>query len=67
MASIRHFQTDIGAAGTNVPIRKKAHSGISPAGAARNAARDIGIGEGVLMAAYFASGKEYLWQHILHR
>ena len=55
MASIRHFQTDIGAAGTNVPIRKKAHSGISPAGAARNAARDIGIGEGVLMAAYFAS------------
>ena len=36
-----HFQTDIGAAGTNVPIREKAHSGVSPAGAAKNAAQGI--------------------------
>lgn len=39
MASIRHFHTDIGTAGANVPIREKAHPGISPAGAAKNAAR----------------------------
>lgn len=36
---MRHFQTDIGAIGPNVPIREKAPSGISPAGAARDAAR----------------------------
>ena len=39
VASIRHFHTDIGTAGANVPIREKAHPGISPAGAAKNAAR----------------------------
>ena len=39
VASIRHFQTGTGSAGTNSPIREKAHSGISPAGAAKNAAR----------------------------
>ncbi len=30
-----HFKTDIGASGTNVPIREKAHSGVSPAGAVK--------------------------------
>ena len=35
------FQTDIGAGGTNVPIREKAHSGVSPAGAAKGAAWGI--------------------------
>ena len=38
-----HFKTDIGAAGTNVPIREKAHSGVSPAGAAKNAAQGISL------------------------
>lgn len=37
------FQTDIGAAGTNVPIREEAHSGVSPAGAAKNAERGISL------------------------
>lgn len=39
VASIRHFHTDIGTVGANVPIQEKAHPGISPAGAAKNAAR----------------------------
>ena len=34
VALIRHLQTDIGAAGANVPFRKKAHSGVSSVGAA---------------------------------
>ena len=42
-------QTDIGAAGTNVPIREKAHSGISPAAAAKNAAWGIGM-KGIILA-----------------
>jgi hypothetical protein len=38
-----HFQTDIGAGGTNVPIREKVHSGVSPAGAAKNAAQGLSL------------------------
>ena len=38
---MQSFQTDIGASGTNVPIREKAHSVISPADAAENAAWGI--------------------------
>jgi hypothetical protein len=38
---MQSFQTDIGASGTNVPIREKAHPGISPAGAAKSAARGV--------------------------
>ena len=52
VTSIRHFQTDTGAAGASVPIREKAHSGISPAGAAIHAARSA---EG---SAYYEKGLE---------
>ena len=45
-----HFKTDIGAAGTNVPIREKAHSGVSPAGAAKNAVRGINMDPGFIGA-----------------
>ena len=45
-ASIHHFQTDIGAAGADVPIREKAHSGVSPVCAAENAARGIEMEDG---------------------
>ena len=46
-----HFKTDIGAAGTNVPIREKAHSGVSPAGAAKNLS-NCSIGAGAPAAAF---------------
>ena len=47
-----HFKTDIGAAGTNVPIREKAHSGVSPAGAAKNGLSNCSIGAGAPAAAF---------------
>ena len=37
---IRCVQTDIGAASADVPLREKVYPGISPAYAARNAARE---------------------------
>jgi hypothetical protein len=59
-----HFQTDIGAAGTNVPIREKAHSGVSPAGAAKNAARGISLK--VLLMQNFQTAATVLTHRLPH-
>lgn len=45
VALIRRLQTDIGADGTNVPTREKAHSGLSSAAAAKNAAMEVKMKE----------------------
>ena len=54
MTLICHFRTDTGADGTSVPIREKAHSGVSPAGAVKDAAR------GKLMEKSSSEKKEIL-------
>ena len=59
-----HFQTDIGAAGTNVPIREKAHSGVSPAGSAKNAAQ--GISFKVLLMQNFQTAASVLKHRLQH-
>ena len=59
-----HFKTDIGAAGTNVPIREKAHSGVSPAGAAKNAAQGISLK--VLLMQDFQTAASVLKHRLPH-
>ncbi len=59
-----HFKTDIGAAGTNVPIREKAHSGVSPAGAAKNAAQGISLK--VLLMQDFQTAASVLAHRLPH-
>ena len=59
-----HFKTDIGAAGTNVPIREKAHSGVSPAGAAKNAAQGISLK--VLLMQDFQTAASVLSHRLPH-
>ena len=54
MTLICHFRTDTGADGTSVPIREKAQSGVSPAGAVKDAAR------GKLMEKSSSEKKEIL-------
>ena len=64
MTPMCHFITDIGAAGTNVPIREKAHSGVSPAGAAKSAAQ--GISFKVTLMCHFKTAASVLKHRLPH-